>query len=92
MAVAIGHHLAHQRGVFGGDIGVVKVLPDFEAHAVGIKVDVLVHVVPADVADDVVDVLQANGARDCIVPDFNVSRQERAGIIPALDESVDRSP
>ena len=61
VAVAVGHDLRHEGGVLGGDVVVVEVLVEAEAHDFGVEVDPLVHGVPADVADDVVDVEEADG-------------------------------
>ena len=43
VAVAVGHHLRHQRRVFGGDVLVVEVLVELEAHHARVEVDPLVH-------------------------------------------------
>ena len=76
VAVAVGHHLRHQRGVFGGDVFVVEVLIEREAHHAGVEIDPLVHLVPAHVAHHVIDVEQADGARDVVVFDARGSREE----------------
>ena len=88
VAVAVGHHLRHERGVFGGDVLVVEVLVEREAHDVGVEIDPLVHLVPAHVAHHVVDVEQADGARDRVVLDGAEAGQEGAGVVAALDEGV----
>ena len=64
IAVAVGHHLGHERRVFGGNILVVEVLVEREAHDVGVEIDPLVHLVPAHIAHHVIHVQQARGARD----------------------------
>ncbi len=90
VAVAVGHDFGHERGVFGGDVVVVEVLVEREAHDLGVEVDPLVHGVPADVADDVVDVEQADGAGDGVFGHGAVAGQEGAGVVVALDEGVER--
>ena len=89
VAVAVGHDLGHERGVFGGDVVVVEVLIEAEAHDVFVEPDPLVHGVPADVADAVVDVQQADGARDVILRRRRDSRGGRAAVVLALDEGVE---
>ena len=89
VAVAVGHDLGHERGVLGGDVVVVEVLVEAEAHDVAVEVDPLVHGVPADVADDVVDVEEADGAGDVVVRDGVVAGEEGAGVAGAVDEGVD---
>ena len=89
VAVAVGHDLRHERGVFGGDVVVVEVLVEAEAHDVAVEVDPLVHGVPADVADDVVDVEEADGAGDVVFFDGLVAGEEGAGVVGAVDEGVD---
>ena len=89
VAVAVGHDLGHEGGVFGGDVVVVEVLVEGEAHDVGVEVDPLVHGVPAHVADDVVDVQQADRAGDGVVRDGLVAGEEGAGVVGAVDEGVD---
>jgi hypothetical protein len=89
VAVAVGHHLGHERGVLGGDVVVVEVLIEAEAHDVAVEVDPLVHGVPADVADDVVDVEKADGTGDGVVLDGVVAGEEGAGVVGAVDEGVD---
>ena len=41
IAVAVGHHLRHEGGVFGGDIFVVEVLVEPESHHMCIEIDPL---------------------------------------------------
>ena len=89
VAVAVGHHLGHEGGVFGGDVVVVEVLVEAEAHDVGVEVDPLVHGVPAYVADHVVDVEEADGAGDVVVGDGAVAGEEGAVVVGAVDEGVD---
>jgi len=89
VAVAVGHDLRHEGGVFGGDVVVVEVLVEAEAHDVGVEVDPLVHGVPADVADDVVDVEEADGTGDVVVRDGLVAGEEGSGVVGAVDEGVD---
>ncbi len=90
VAVAVGHHLRHERRVFGGDVLVVEVLVEREAHDVGVELDPLVHLVPAHVADHVVDVEQAGGAGDRVALDGAVAGKECAGVVLALDKGVNR--
>ena len=89
VAVAVGHHLGHQGGVLGGDVFVVEVLVEAEAHDVGVEVDPLVHGVPAYVADHVVDVDEADWAGDVVVGDMTVAGEEGAVVVGAVDEGVD---
>ena len=58
-AVAVAHDLAHQRGVFGRDILVVEGQDVAEAHHILVKLHPRIHLVPADVADAMIDILQA---------------------------------
>ena len=67
VAVAVGHHLRHQRRVFRGDVFVVEVLVELEAHHVGVKLDPLIHGMPANVTHHVIDVLEAGGPGDGVV-------------------------
>ncbi len=92
VAVAVGHHLGHQSGVFGGYVFVVEVLVEAEAHDVGVEVDPLVHGVPAYVADHVVDVNEANWAGDVVVGDMTVAGEEGAVVVGSVDEGVDGVP
>ena len=87
-AVAVGHDFGHEGGVFGRDVVVVEVLVEREAHDFGVKVDPLVHGVPAYVADHVVDVEETYGAGDVVVFDGSVAGEEGAGIVSAVDEGV----
>src|SRR5216683_1461713 len=88
-AVAVGHHLRHQSRVLGGDVVVVEVLVEREAHDVGVEVDPVVHGVPAYVADHVVDVEEDDGAGYAVVLDGAVAGEEGAGVVGAIDEGVD---
>jgi hypothetical protein len=88
-AVAVGHDLGHKGGVFGGDVFVVEVLVEREAHDAGVEVDPLVHGVPAYVADHVVDVEKADWTGDIVVLDGTVAGKEGAGVVGAVDEGVD---
>jgi hypothetical protein len=58
-AVAIAHHLAHQRGVFGGNVFVIEREDVAESHHVLIKLHPRVHLVPSDVANAMIDMLQS---------------------------------
>src|SRR6266853_3926404 len=49
--IAIAHHLAHQRRVFGGNIFVVERENVSKSHYVFVKLYPRVHLVPSDVAD-----------------------------------------
>jgi hypothetical protein len=88
-AVAVGHDFGHEGGVFGGDVVVVEVLVEGEAHDAGVEIDPVVHGVPAYVADHVVDVEEADGTGDVVVLDGSVSGEESAGVVGAIDEGVD---
>src|SRR6266851_1395745 len=88
-AVAVGHHLRHQSRVLGGDVVVVEVLVEREAHDVRVEVDPVVHGVPAYVADHVVDVEEADGVGYAVVLDGAVTGEEGAGVVGAIDEGVD---
>jgi len=89
VAVAVGHDLGHEGGVLGGDVVVIEVLIETETHDVGVEVDPLVHRVPADVADTVIDVEEADGAGYRIVRNGLVAGKERAIIVATVDEGVD---
>ena len=89
VAIAVRHHLRHEGGVLGGDVTVVEVLVEREAHHFRVEVDPLVHGVPADVADDVVDVQEADGPRDWIFGDGAVAGEEGSGVMSAVDEGVE---
>ena len=56
--VAVGHHLAHQRGVVGGDVVADELGHVGEAHHPVVEVDPLVHLAQLDVADHVVQRLE----------------------------------
>ena len=56
--VAVGHHLAHQRGVVGGDVVADELRHVGEAHHPVVEVDPLVHLAQLDVADHVVQCLE----------------------------------
>jgi hypothetical protein len=89
VAVAVGHHLGHEGGVFGGDVAVVEVLVEAEAHDVAVEVDPLVHGVPADVADDVVDVEEADGTGNGVFGNGLIAGEESSGVVGAFYEGVD---
>jgi hypothetical protein len=89
VAVAVGHDLRHEGGVLGGDVVVVEVLIEREAHHFGVEVDPLVHGVPADVADDVVDVEEADGVCYVILFDGLVAGEEGSRVVGTVDEGVD---
>src|SRR6202034_2596612 len=64
---------------------------ELESHDVAIEADPGVHLPPADVADHVVDMQQACGARDRVVAVGGAEAgQESAVVILALDERVKR--
>ena len=57
--IARGHDLRHQGRVFGGDVVVVEVLEEGEAHDVLVPLDPFVHAAFFDVADAVIEVHQS---------------------------------
>ena len=87
-AVSVAHHLAHQRGVFGGNVFVVERQDVAEAHHIFIKLHPRVHLVPSDVADAMIDMLQSRLRRAERRLPFHKTRHERPGVIIALDKHV----
>ena len=87
-AVAVGDDLRHQRGVLGRDrlIGEVQHLRHPE-HVL-VELDPRVHVAELDVADDVVEREQPGVGRAVLAR--LVAGEERAGVVLALDERVQR--
>ena len=88
VAVAVGHDLGHQRGIFGGDVFVVEVLVELEAHDIGIELNPLIHGVPADVPYHVIDVLKACGPRQLVFGFAAEAGQKRAVVVAAFDKCV----
>ena len=86
---AVAHHDAHERAVLGGDVLVVERDEGVEAKHLHVVVDHGVHLVPADVADDVVDPAEpARDGRDRL-PGLE-AREEGAGVVVPPDEAVQR--
>ena len=88
--VAVRHHLRHQRRVLGRDVFIVEVLIERKTHHGRVKVYPAVHLIPAHIADYVVNMQQACGAGQVVFPLGNVSGQKRPMVILALDKGVDR--
>ena len=89
LALAVRHHLRHQRGVLGRDVVVAEV--DHLGHPEDalVELDPLVHLAELDVADDVVEREQADTvavSRRRFLRD--VARQVRAFVVPTGDERV----
>ena len=57
--VAVGHDFGHERGVFRADVRVVEVLVNTKAQDLFVKPDPRVHLAPADITHDVVDVTES---------------------------------
>ena len=78
--VAVGDHLAHQRGVVGGDVVADELGHVREAHDPVVEVDPLVHPAELDVADAVVEGLeQPLRVRRPAGPRWCRGRRSRAG-------------
>jgi hypothetical protein len=90
--VAAHHHLAHERRVLGGDRFVGEVSELTEAETALVELHPVVHAPELDVADDVIDQLQADAERNLSVSrlDRAIARKVWAGIVLAVDEGVDR--
>ena len=85
----VGHHLRAQRGVFGRDVLVVERDQLREAEDASVEVAPRVHLAPADVADAVIDELQAGLARVPMrLARLDEARHEDPGVAVALDERV----
>ena len=87
-AVAVGDDLRHQRGVLGRDRLVGEVEHLRHAEDVLVELHPRVHVAELDVADDVVEREQAGVGRAVLAR--LVAGEERAGVVLALDEGVQR--
>ena len=57
--VPVAHHLAHQRRVFSGNIFVIEAQDVSEAHHLLIKFHPRIHLVPANIAHAMIDMLQS---------------------------------
>ena len=88
--VAVRHHLRHERRVLRRDVLVVERDEILEAHHVLVELDPDVHLPELDVADAVVDVQQSGRLRLIARLALLEAGQERAAIVPALDERMDR--
>ena len=88
-AVAVAHHLGHERGVLRRNVLVVKRHELGKAHHLGVEFAPGVHLAPADVADHVVDVLEAHGCGLEVGVPGAVSGEEHAVVVLALHEDVD---
>ena len=87
--VSIAHHLGHQGGIVGGNVLVVEGDQLGEAHDLGVELAPGVHLAPADVADHVVDVFEADGRCRALGVPCLVARQEHAVVGLSLHEDVD---
>ncbi len=86
--VAVAHHLAHQRRVFGRDVLVVKGKDVSKSHHILVKLHPRIHLVPADVSDAMIDILQTGLRRIVGRLPFSKPRHERPAIIFSLDEQM----
>jgi len=85
----IRDHLAHQRGILGGDVVADELLHVREAHDPVVEVHPLVHLAELDVADAVVDLGEARpSARGPYRPGRDVPGQVGAGVTGPLDQRV----
>ena len=101
--VAGGHHLRHQGRVFGRDVGVIEVLEHRELEHVLVPLDPVVHLPFLDVADAVIDELEAAGVFAVVGVEGELDRceigreeaallQSREGVLAgSAHEGVDRS-
>jgi hypothetical protein len=91
LLVAVRDHLAHQRGVLGGDVGADELLHVLEAHHLVVEGDPGVHLAQLHVADDVVDGLEQPLLRrgDQRRP-LDEAGQEGAAVGGPLDQGVPR--
>ena len=81
LAAAVRDDLAHQGGVLGGDVVADELLHVGEAEDAVVEADPLVHLAELDVADDVVDGLEA-GASGPARRVGVAARRSRAGTTP----------
>src|SRR6266566_6418676 len=86
LSLAVRHHLRHQRRVLGVDLLVGEMNDVREAHRALVELNPVVHTAELDVADDVVDRLQADtGRRPAVRPrHFLKARQERTVVVLAV--------
>ena len=93
--VAVRDHLAHQRGVVGGDVIADELRHVHEAHDPVVEADPLVHLAQFDIADDVVQSLEealgSSGALDVAAFRGRVPGQVAARIAVAVDHALDQS-
>ncbi len=94
--IAAAHHLAHERGVLGGDIVADELGHVHETHDPVVEADPFVHPAQFDVAHHVIESLEQVVRH--IVPSavggrlHHVAGQIRAGVARAVDERVPRLP
>ncbi len=89
IAIAVGDHLAHQGGVFGRDVLVVKSHQQFKAHHILVKLHPFVHIAEVNVADAVVNVFES-GRYDLHFAFFgHKTGHKRAVVGVAFNESMD---
>ena len=87
-AVAVAHHFAHERRIFGRNIFVVEGEDVSEPHHVLVKFHPGIHLVPTDVADAMIAIKQASLLRlERRIP-LHEPGHERTGVIVALNEHV----
>ena len=92
LAVPVHHDLGHQGRVLGVNVVVAEVAELLEAHGLSEEFDPAVHRAQLDVADDVVDVHQAEaggfalGVARARVVDGCVARRKGAPVLAPLDE------
>ena len=91
LAAAVRHDLRHERRVLGLDVVVAEVDDVRHPEDALVELDPVVHLAELDVADDVVDVREADTGRGvAVLRDRDVAGQERAAVVGAVDERVDR--
>ena len=88
-AVAIAHHLRHQRRVLGADRLVVEREDVGEAQHILVELDPGIHPAQLDVADTVIDILEPGAAGLERRRGRLEARQEQAAVIATLHDRVD---
>ena len=87
-SVAARHHLGHERGVFGGDVLVIKGEHVLKAQNILVPLHPHVHLAEFDIPDGVVHGLDANGVARLVLG--AEARQERTVVLIALHQAVHR--
>ena len=89
LPAAVRHHLRHERRVLGLDLVVAEVDDVRHPEDALVELDPVVHAAELDVADHVVERLQADARDVAVRRRRDVARQVRAGVLGAVHERVD---